>query len=108
MRDGMNYSDDFDDAPVAPTKRGGGGGGGPPPFETGSTGGLYPCSICNRTFASDRIQQHEDACKRSHKQRKVFDSTKQRVQGTEAAAFLRKTKGKAQPSRPQVHTDADD
>ncbi|CAF0845417.1 unnamed protein product [Adineta ricciae] len=94
--------DDLDDAPIGSTKR---GGGMAPPFETGSSSsaGLYPCSICNRTFASDRIQQHEDACKRAHKQRKVFDSTKQRVQGTEAAAFFRKGgKGRSQPSKPQI------
>ena len=94
--------DDVDDAPISSTKR---GGGMAPPFETGSSssGGLYPCSICNRTFASDRIQQHEDACKRAHKQRKVFDSTKQRIQGTEAAAYFRKGgKARPQPSKPQV------
>ena len=67
--------------------------------------GLYPCSICNRTFASDRIQQHEEACRKANKQRRVFDSTKQRLQGSEAAAFYRKTRGgrgSSQTVKPQV------
>jgi len=38
----------------------------------------------------------------------VFDSTKQRIQGTEAAAFYRKGKvgggkGRNEPSKPQVN-----
>lgn len=71
----------------------------------GSSGsaGLYPCSVCHRTFASDRIQQHEVACMKSGKQRRVFDSTKQRLQGTEAATYFRKGKGaRNEPAKPQV------
>lgn len=48
--------------------------------------------MCNRSFASDRIQQHEAACRKANKQRRVFDSTKQRLQGTEAAGYFRKSK----------------
>lgn len=58
--------------------------------------------MCNRNFASDRIQQHEVACKKAHKQRRVFDSTKQRLQGTEAVNFYRKAKASAEPSKPKV------
>ena len=51
------------------------------------------CSYCGRKFASDRIAKHEEVCARmSHKKTKVFDSTKMRTQGTEAAAFVRKGK----------------
>ncbi|UJR10266.1 hypothetical protein I4U23_014474 [Adineta vaga] len=103
QRGNASYNDS-DDIPISSNKRsGGGGGGGPAPFENSSSSaaGLYPCSICNRSFASDRIQQHEEACKRAHKQRKVFDSTKQRIQGTEAASYFRKGKGRTQPSKPQ-------
>jgi hypothetical protein len=101
--------DEFDDAPVSSTKRGGGGGGGGGAFAGGSSSGvtgLYPCSICHRSFASDRIQHHEEACKKAHKERRVFDSTKQRLQGTEAAAYFRKGKGgkgRSEPAKPEVN-----
>ena len=99
----MIYSDEYDDPPVSSTKRGGGGaafsGNG------GSSGatGLYPCSICNRTFASDRIQKHEAACVKASKQRRVFDSTKQRLEGTEAVAYFRKGKGAKVRPEPQKY-----
>ncbi|CAF4067093.1 unnamed protein product, partial [Adineta steineri] len=99
--------DDFEGTPIASSSRGGGGG-----YETyednsysGGSGGLYPCSLCNRKFASDRIQQHEAACRKAQKQRRVFDSTKQRIEGTEAASFFRKgkgAKGRNEPAKPQI------
>lgn len=96
---------------MSSTKRGGAsnGGGGAAFANSSSSGvtGLYPCSVCNRNFASDRIQKHEEACKIANKQRRVFDSTKQRIQGTEAASYFRKgkggAKGKNEPSKPQVN-----
>jgi hypothetical protein len=97
--------DEYDGAPVSSSKRGGGGGAFTNSSSSGVTG-LYPCSICNRNFASDRIQQHEQACKNAHKQRRTFDSTKQRLQGTEAAAYYRKGKGgkgRNEPAQPQVN-----
>ncbi|CAF3845634.1 unnamed protein product [Rotaria sordida] len=106
-RDNASY-DESDDVPISSTKRGGGGGGGSKAAFASSTSGaagLYPCSVCNRTFASDRIQQHEEACKIAHKQRRVFDSTKQRLQGTEAATYFRKGKGGKGPNpsaKPQI------
>ena len=92
-----NYSnrlDEYDDYPPNAAMRG------------GANNGMYPCSICNRSFASDRIAQHEAACARASKQRRVFDSTKQRLEGTEAAMFYRKSrggKGRNEPIRPQVN-----
>ncbi len=63
--------------------------------------------MCNRKFASDRIQQHEVACRKANKQRRTFDSTKQRLGGTEAAAYLSKGKaggkGRNEPAKPQVN-----
>lgn len=38
------------------------------------------CSVCNRKFYKDRIEVHENACKKSSKKRKVFDSKENRVQ----------------------------
>ena len=98
------YSDEYGDTPVSSTKRGGGaaafsGSGG----SSGGASGLYPCSICNRTFASDRIQKHEAACVTASKQRRVFDSTKQRLEGTEAVAYFRKGKGGKGRPEPQKY-----
>jgi hypothetical protein len=40
---------------------------------------------------------------KASKQRRVFDSTKQRLAGTEAAAYVRKGgKGRNEPAKPQV------
>jgi hypothetical protein len=101
-----NYVDEYDDdVPIASSKKGGGGGGA---FQNGGSSaaaGLYPCSVCNRSFASDRIQQHEAACVKASKQRRVFDSTKQRLEGTEAASYFRKGKGgkgRVEIPKPQV------
>jgi hypothetical protein len=104
----IDYLDDNnDDIPISSSKRGGGGGGGSTFQNSGPSGtaGLYPCSICHRKFASDRIQQHETACVIASKQRRKFDSTKQRLEGTEAAAYFRKgkvAKGRNEPAKPQV------
>ena len=88
---------------IPPDSSGGGGGVTFQNNGSSSNGGLYPCSICNRTFASDRIQQHEAACMRANKQRRVFDSTKQRLQGTEAGSFYRKGKpSRNAPAKPPV------
>ena len=108
-RENVSYGNDDDDLPLSNSKRGGGNGGMPSAaYSTnGSSGsaGLYPCSVCNRTFASDRIQQHEVACSKAHKKRRVFDSTKKRIEGTEAASFFRKGKdgrSRNEPAKPQV------
>ncbi|XP_077538935.1 uncharacterized protein LOC144151691 isoform X4 [Haemaphysalis longicornis] len=45
---------------------------------------LAPCSICGRTFRPDALLRHEQICQKAKaKQRKVFDSSKQRIEGTE-------------------------
>ena len=46
----------------------------------------------------DRIQVHMNACG-SEKKRKVFDSTKMRVKGTEAESFVRKKKPEPKVSK---------
>jgi hypothetical protein len=101
----IDYLDDYDDAPVSSSKRGGGGGNTFQNSSPSGSGSLYPCSVCNRAFAADRIQKHEAACMKSHKQRRVFDSTKKRLEGTEAASFYRKGKGgkgQNEPAKSQV------
>lgn len=63
---------------------------------------LVPCHNCGRSFAADRLAKHESICNKSHKQRKVFDSTKMRTQGTDAAKYSRPGARKApDPPKPK-------
>merc|ERR1719189_2319894 len=51
---------------------------------------LRACKNCGRNFADDRIEKHEEIClKTAAKKRKVFDMTKARVKGTDAAKYVR-------------------
>lgn len=101
----LHNSDEQDDTYMeTPTTR---SGQNLNPYPTNNTGNnkLYPCSVCNRSFTSDRIRQHESACIKAHKERRTFDSTKQRLAGTEAAVFYRKArtgKGRVDSNKPQV------
>ncbi|XP_063705457.1 zinc finger C2HC domain-containing protein 1C [Culicoides brevitarsis] len=53
--------------------------------------GMVQCSICGRNFLEERIAKHETICsKAAAKKRKVFDSTKARVAGTEAEVYVKK------------------
>lgn len=50
---------------------------------------LLPCIICNRSFRPTLLQRHSAICEKTSKKRKVsFDSSKQRKQGTDMAAYL--------------------
>ena len=55
--------------------------------------GLVQCKNCTRNFASDLIETHRIICKKTAKKRKPFDVSKARVEGTDAANFICKTKG---------------
>lgn len=69
----------------SPRARGGSGGG------TASAGAGTPCAICGRRFATDRLDKHQEICKKSHsKKRKPFDALKHRLAGTEAEPFISK------------------
>merc|ERR1712106_1046352 len=51
---------------------------------------LTSCKNCQRNFAEDRIEKHEEIClKTSQKKRKTFDMTKARVKGTDAASYVK-------------------
>eukprot|EP00092_Neocalanus_flemingeri_P004363 GFUD01004693.1.p1 GENE.GFUD01004693.1~~GFUD01004693.1.p1 ORF type:complete len:777 (+),score=188.63 GFUD01004693.1:179-2509(+) len=51
---------------------------------------LVSCKNCQRNFAEDRIEKHEEICtKTSQKKRKTFDMTKARVKGTDAASYVK-------------------
>lgn len=64
-----------------------------PTASGGGSSNLWPCPECGRKFASDRLQVHV-ATHNKEKKRKVFDSTKHRVQGTEAESFVLSKKKK--------------
>lgn len=58
-------------------------------FAQKSRDDLVACKNCGRNFAEDRVEKHEDICfKTSKKKRKAYDSTKKRVEGTDAATFV--------------------
>ena len=49
---------------------------------------LTPCYICGRTFLPAPLTKHVQVCERNAtKKRKVFNSLKQRVEGTDLAPF---------------------
>ncbi|VVC34396.1 Hypothetical protein CINCED_3A018987 [Cinara cedri] len=59
---------------------------------------LLPCLICNRSFRPTLLPRHSAICQKNAKKRKVpFDSSKQRIKGTEMAAFLPIMKQKQDP-----------
>lgn len=60
---------------------------------------LLPCIICNRTFKPESLEKHIKICEKSaNKKRKAFDSSKQRIQGTELAEFCPVIPKKAEKS----------
>jgi hypothetical protein len=109
--------DESDEMPIS----GGGGGGGEgmyaaldempigkgAPMDAGATASnqkLVPCGVCNRKFAADRLASHAKICKKvTNKTRKVYNTAKMRVGGTEASEFQRGAK-KAQKEADKVNT----
>ena len=52
---------------------------------------MEPCNVCGRKFNPVSLEKHTPICERAAvKKRKVFDSAKQRIKGTELAEFLPK------------------
>ena len=59
------------------------------------------CPNCGRKFATDRLSKHTKACKTAAKaaaNRKVFDTTKMRTEGTEMSQYTNDPK-KGQPEK---------
>nr|XP_022916441.1 uncharacterized protein LOC111426236 isoform X2 [Onthophagus taurus] len=53
---------------------------------------LVPCAICSRTFLPASLLKHSKVCeKNARKKRKIFDSLKQRIEGTDLAEFHQKS-----------------
>ncbi|XP_050526559.1 zinc finger C2HC domain-containing protein 1C-like [Daktulosphaira vitifoliae] len=58
--------------------------------------GMERCPYCSRDFNSERIEKHKTVCLQTQKKkRKVFDMTKQRLEGTDAKEFINSAKSKA-------------
>jgi len=68
---------------------------------------LISCKNCQRNFAEDRIEKHEEIClKTSQKKRKTFDMTKARVKGTDAASYVKNAAQlKAKEAKDQKKSD---
>ena len=104
----QQYDDDDDD-----DYNGGGGGGGssgyrvpddPEAYDDG--GDRIPCNVCGRRFAPEALDKHENVCRRQKaKPKKVFDSRKARMEGTEAASFKTKVDRDLQSSTGKKKTD---
>uniref|UniRef100_A0A1I8P2P7 C2HC/C3H-type domain-containing protein n=1 Tax=Stomoxys calcitrans TaxID=35570 RepID=A0A1I8P2P7_STOCA len=66
----------------------------PPPRIKTPPPGMAACQYCQRNFNEDRLQKHEDVCRKmTSTKRKIFDASKHRVKGTEAEKYVAK-KGK--------------
>ncbi|XP_065672894.1 uncharacterized protein LOC100211834 [Hydra vulgaris] len=72
---------------------------------------MVECYICKRFFTTDRIDRHRSVCfKMKQKKRKVFDSSKQRSQGSDANPINQKINPDAKSLGPksdwrQKHND---
>ncbi|KAH8234480.1 hypothetical protein KR038_011921 [Drosophila bunnanda] len=72
----------------------------PPPLTSGSplpvpelppsqsSGDLTPCPCCSRTFNLDALRKHIVICEKTSKKRKVFDSSRQRRDGTALSTYV--------------------
>lgn len=59
---------------------------------------LYPCEICGRNFNQDSLLKHRQICKKtSKKERKVFDSGRQRAEGSDVVYAKTKETKKVTP-----------
>ena len=65
-----------------------------------TTGGLIKCACCGRSFAAARIATHQGICRKSQRKpkRRVFNSTKQRLEGTDQTLFYNSTSRGRKPS----------
>lgn len=69
--------------------------------ETISTGDLKPCKICGRTFLPPALKKHAPICQKAAvKKRKVFDSSRQRAEGTDISV-VKPIKQRPEPPKKQ-------
>lgn len=75
----------------------------PPTADGPVPDGLARCAICGRNFAEDRIAKHREICQKTKtKKRKVFDTTKHRVLGTDAEKYVLRKKVGAGASKKSI------
>ncbi|XP_033156621.1 uncharacterized protein LOC117138569 isoform X2 [Drosophila mauritiana] len=71
----------------------------PPPLTSGSSlpvpeyvpeqlTQLTPCPCCSRTFVVDALRKHVVICEKASKKRKIFDSSRQRRDGTALSTYV--------------------
>lgn len=72
----------------------------PPPLTSGtplpvsehappqSSSDLTPCPCCSRTFNLNALRKHIVICEKTSKKRKVFDSSRQRRDGTALSTYV--------------------
>ncbi|KAI8897463.1 hypothetical protein BC833DRAFT_593632 [Globomyces pollinis-pini] len=59
------------------------------PKETETDMILIPCESCGRKFREERIEIHEEKCRKIVKHRAVFDETAMRTRGTDMAKYIK-------------------
>ncbi|TWW72161.1 hypothetical protein D4764_16G0006580 [Takifugu flavidus] len=60
---------------------------------------LLPCSVCNRSFESKRLEAHFRICRKvSTSQRPLYDGKRHRTKGTDLEQFLKTHRG-AEPTK---------
>ncbi|KAM5157952.1 zinc finger C2HC domain-containing protein 1A [Mantella aurantiaca] len=65
------------------------------------SGDLRPCKICGRTFLTPTLKKHVPICqKAANKKRKIFDSSRQRAEGTEISV-VKPVKARPEPLKKQ-------
>lgn len=50
---------------------------------------LIECKSCNRKFRAERIELHQNTCRKLQKSRPVFDEAKMRIKGTDLETFTK-------------------
>lgn len=65
---------------------------------------LLPCRICNRRFASERLEKHMQVCQKlEQKQRQVFNSYANRTKGSAMEEFLKTHSRSKTPEVSELH-----
>ncbi|ELU07117.1 hypothetical protein CAPTEDRAFT_168488 [Capitella teleta] len=68
-------------------------------FSSTNSQQLIPCNNCGRNFNPEALQRHAPICsKAKSKPRRVFDSSKQRLEGTEAAPLKGRARQRQAPA----------
>lgn len=60
----------------------------PIPEQAQSGAELTPCPNCSRTFNVNALRKHVVVCEKMSKKRKVFDSSRQRREGTSLSTYV--------------------